>query len=159
GGGQKLKSVSISGSKKLLLKEGLGEGGEKNVLLINSRSLPMLESVWMEDYPDVASIIDFGAEAATNWSQLSHLHLPSSLTRLGIINFEKLESFSEGLQHLTSLQHLYIGGCLKMKDLPVTLLHSLLSLRIIGCPNLKERCNERGGSYWTLISHIPCILT
>ncbi|GJY57348.1 NB-ARC domains-containing protein [Tanacetum coccineum] len=238
GGGQKLKSVSIRNSnEKVLLKE-------KNVLLlINTKTMPMLQSVIISEHPNVASIIEFGGnfihltrliiidckstaesdlqlqslnslttliirecksmdvptdgllwppnlrvltigelkkpisewgpqefpsklvslqlwgerEATTNWSQLSHLRLPSSLTRLWIINFEKLESFSEGLQHLTSLQHLYIHSCPKMKDLPQTLLPSLLHLRIWECPDLKEICSKRGGSYWTLISHIPRI--
>ncbi|GJZ70428.1 NB-ARC domains-containing protein [Tanacetum coccineum] len=247
GGGQKLKSVSIYSNEKVLLKEELelGGGGEKNVLLINNKTMPMLQHVIVSYHPNVASIIEFGGnfihltklriynckstaeslfgdlqlqsltsltnlkirecpsmdvptdglwppnlrfldigklkkpisewgpqefpsklvdltlegekEAVTNWSQLSHLHLPSSLTRLWIINFEKLESFSEGLQHFTSLQHLYIYDCPKMKDLPETLLPSLLSLRIRECRDLKERCSKRGGSYWTLISHIPRI--
>ncbi|GKF84747.1 hypothetical protein Tco_0249645, partial [Tanacetum coccineum] len=43
-------------------------------------------------------------------SQLSHM-LPSSLTELVLLYFGKLESVSMGLQHLTSLQHLYIGFC------------------------------------------------
>ncbi|GJW13186.1 NB-ARC domains-containing protein [Tanacetum coccineum] len=43
----------------------------------------------------------------TSGSQLSHM-LPSSLTTLWLNNFEKLESVSNGLQHLTSLQHLDI---------------------------------------------------
>nr|GEV40054.1 NB-ARC domains-containing protein [Tanacetum cinerariifolium] len=212
--------------------------------VINTKTMPVLESVWISEYPNLALIIDFGGnfihlttlriedcksteslfgdlqlqtltsltnleivdcpsmdvptdglwppnlrvlqigqlkkpisewgpqkfptslvnltlygrgEVATNWSELSHLHLPSSLTRLWIINFEKLESFSEGLQHLTSLQHLYINRCPKMKDLPQTLLPSLLSLYITGCPDLEKRCSKRGRSYWTLISHIPQI--
>ncbi|PWA51215.1 NBS-LRR resistance-like protein [Artemisia annua] len=245
GGGQKLKSVGILGCEKLLLlKEELGEGGEKNKLVINSKSMPMLEYVRISNHPNLASIIDFGGnfihlttlgirdcnsreeslfvdhqlqsltslitleikycpsmdvptaglwppnlrkleigglkkpisewgpqkfpstlvyltlwgrrEAATNWSHLSHLHLPSSLTRLRIINFKNLETVSEGLQHLTSLQHLEIFSCRKIKDLPETLFPSLLSLEIGGCPNLKERCS-RGGSHWPQISHIPKI--
>ncbi|KAJ0717042.1 putative virus X resistance protein-like, coiled-coil [Helianthus annuus] len=71
--------------------------------------------------------------------------------------FKNLESVSMGLQHLTSLQHLTISYCPTMKDLPEMLFPSLLSLRILGdCP-LKERCSKNG-SYWPLISHIPCIL-
>ncbi|PWA87942.1 NBS-LRR resistance-like protein [Artemisia annua] len=222
GGGQKLKSVDIWECKKLMIEE-LGEGGEKNRLLINSKSMPMLEFVLIEDHPDVASIIEFGGnfihlttlrieycnstdeslfadlqlpsltkltitncpsmdvptaglwppnlrvltigrlkkpisewgpqkfptslvnltlwggtEAATNWSQLSHLHIPSSLTSLKIWRFDNLETVSEGLQHLTSLQHLIIERCPKIKDLPETLLPSLLHLYISECPNLKE---------------------
>ncbi|KAL9996743.1 putative virus X resistance protein-like, coiled-coil [Helianthus debilis subsp. tardiflorus] len=89
-------------------------------------------------------------------SEFSHL-LPSSLTSLKITRFEKLESVSMGLQHLTSLKHLFFYNCPKMMDLPEMLLPSLLSLYILGdCPNLKERCSKKG-SYWPLISHIPCL--
>ncbi|KAJ0860636.1 putative leucine-rich repeat domain superfamily [Helianthus annuus] len=92
-----------------------------------------------------------------NFSQLSHL-FPSSLTSLGIVQFDNLESLSWGLQHLTSLQHLSIIYCPKVNDLPETLLPSLLSLRIkYNCPKLKERCAGRGSHYWPRISHIPCI--
>ncbi|KAJ0860262.1 putative leucine-rich repeat domain superfamily [Helianthus annuus] len=111
-------------------------------------------------------------------SQISHI-LPSTLTSLRIDGFDKLESFSVGLQHLqsltfykcpnlkkvyshpqhlTSLHHLSFGDCPKMKDLPEMLLPSLLRLDILyNCPDLKEKCSKKG-SYWPLISHIPCIL-
>ncbi|CAI9277642.1 unnamed protein product [Lactuca saligna] len=59
------------------------------------------------------------------FDKLSHL-FPSSLTLLRIDGFEKLESVSMGLQHLTSLQELFIWICPKMKDLPEKLLPSLL---------------------------------
>ncbi|XP_023735403.1 putative disease resistance RPP13-like protein 1 isoform X2 [Lactuca sativa] len=88
------------------------------------------------------------------FDQLSHL-LPSSLTIFGIEGFEKLESVSTGLQHLTSLQHLFIEYCPKMKDLPQNLLPLLLVLWIYECPNLKEK-SSKGGYYWPQISLIPC---
>ncbi|KAJ0860857.1 putative virus X resistance protein-like, coiled-coil [Helianthus annuus] len=91
-----------------------------------------------------------------NFRQLSHL-FPSSLTRLWIFNFDKLESLSLGLQHLTSLQHLGIEFCPKMKHLPKQLLPSLLSLYISNCPKLRKRCEGRGSHYYPLISHIPDI--
>ncbi|XP_071733877.1 putative disease resistance RPP13-like protein 1 [Rutidosis leptorrhynchoides] len=95
--------------------------------------------------------------------QLSSL-LPSSLTSLRLWDFKELETISMGLEHLTSLQHLSIHMCPKLKDLPEMLLPSLLSLNIYKCPKLKERCSKSksriGGSHnnnWPLISHIPCI--
>ncbi|KAJ0717016.1 putative P-loop containing nucleoside triphosphate hydrolase, leucine-rich repeat domain superfamily [Helianthus annuus] len=117
-----------------------------------------------------------GEDGVSGCSQFSHL-LPSSLTYLGIDGFQNLESFSVGLQHLqrlsfrfcpnlkkvsshpqhlTSLHHLSFLFCPKMMDLPEMLLPSLLRLVILGdCP-MKERCSKNG-SYWPLISHIPCI--
>ncbi|PWA43209.1 NB-ARC domains-containing protein [Artemisia annua] len=92
----------------------------------------------------------------TSGSQLSHM-LPESLTSLYLMRFDKLESFSKGFQHLTYLQHLDIRNCPKMKDLPETLLPSLLSLKIERCPEeLKEKTSRRG-SYCPLISCIPCV--
>ncbi|MFS7926205.1 putative leucine-rich repeat domain superfamily [Helianthus anomalus] len=119
-----------------------------------------------------------GKDEVSSSSEFSHL-FPSSLTSLKIDGFEKLESFSLGLQHLqtlsfdkcpnlkkvcshaqhlTSIQRLSFIHCPKMKDLPEMLLPSLLRLDIWGnCPEgLKERCSKKG-SYWPLISHIPCL--
>ncbi|KAJ0860712.1 putative leucine-rich repeat domain superfamily [Helianthus annuus] len=96
----------------------------------------------------------YGELQVRNFSQLSHL-FPSSLTTLRIFEFDNLESVSMGLQHLTSLQRLDIWYCPKVNDLPEMLLPSLLSLTILECPKLKERCEGRGSHYWPLISHIP----
>ncbi|KAJ0478496.1 putative leucine-rich repeat domain superfamily [Helianthus annuus] len=119
-----------------------------------------------------------GEDGARSCSEFSHL-LPSSLTSLKITAFKNLESVSMGLQHLqslsffncpnlkkvsshpqhlTSLHHLSFAYCPKMMDLPEMLLPSLLRLNIFyNCPEgLKERCCKNG-SYWPLISHIPCI--
>ncbi|KAF5774785.1 putative P-loop containing nucleoside triphosphate hydrolase, leucine-rich repeat domain superfamily [Helianthus annuus] len=148
------------------------------ILKINKLKKPFFE--WgPQNFP--TSLVELrlyggGEEGARSCNQFSH-NLPSSLTCLKINEFEKLESFSVGLQHLqrlsfehcpnlkkvsshpqllTSLHHLSFGDCPKMKDLPEMLLPSLLSLSILGdCP-LEERCCKNG-SYWPLISHIPCM--
>ncbi|KAD3336326.1 hypothetical protein E3N88_31845 [Mikania micrantha] len=41
--------------------------------------------------------------------------LPSSLTSLNLFDFKKLESLSEGLQHLTCLQHLQLYKCTELR--------------------------------------------
>ncbi|PWA93746.1 NB-ARC domains-containing protein [Artemisia annua] len=81
-------------------------------------------------------------EDVTGGSQLSHM-LPSSLTRLQLWGFKKLESVSEGFQYLTSLKHLEIWNFPNIQDLPEEL-PSLLSLKIIGCPDeLKKKTSRR----------------
>ncbi|KAL4567615.1 hypothetical protein LXL04_023204 [Taraxacum kok-saghyz] len=99
------------------------------------------------------SLVGGPSEDVRNFSQMSHL-LPSSLTSLVISGFEKVESVKVGLQHLTSLQKLFIWDCPKVRDLPEKLLPSLLRLQIIRCPKLKGKI-IKGGSYWPLVSRIP----
>ncbi|KAD3336373.1 hypothetical protein E3N88_31892 [Mikania micrantha] len=84
--------------------------------------------------------------------------LPSSLTSLYLHGFKELESPSEGLQHLTCLQHLHIYNCPNLRDLPETLLPSLSSLRVdSNCSHeLRKKCTRsRKGKYWPIISQIP----
>ncbi|KAJ0483265.1 putative virus X resistance protein-like, coiled-coil [Helianthus annuus] len=258
GGQEKLRSLTIWNCRNLLEKE--WEWGGQKMNNNRSSSMPMLELVWINEWPNLKSIIElndvahltelrihnceslesfpnnltslekleivncprmdaslpgwvwppnlrsleigklkkpfsewgpqtfptslvklklWGEDGAGSSSEFSHL-LPSSLTSLEIHGFEKLESFSMGLQHLqslcfvfcpnmkkvcshpqrlTSLQHLTFSHCPKMMDLPEMLLPSLLSLNIwLGDypEGLKERCSKKG-SYWPLISHIPCL--
>ncbi|PWA80081.1 NB-ARC domains-containing protein [Artemisia annua] len=110
--------------------------------------------------PSLVDLWLFGGSAeeddVTSGSQLSHM-LPSSLTYLDLLGFKKLERVSKGLQHLTSLQHLYITNCPKIQDLPEELLPSLLSLFIDGCTDEMKEKTSRRGSYWPIISYIPCL--
>ncbi|PWA31105.1 NB-ARC domains-containing protein [Artemisia annua] len=110
--------------------------------------------------PSLVDLLLIGGSAeeddVTSGSQLSHM-LPSSLTRLHLWGFKKLESVSKGLQHLTSLQHLSIHDCPKMKDLPEELLPSLSSLEISVFTYELEEKTSRRGSYWPLISYIPYV--
>ncbi|KAJ0478598.1 putative P-loop containing nucleoside triphosphate hydrolase, leucine-rich repeat domain superfamily [Helianthus annuus] len=130
-----------------------------HTLYIGGLKKPILE--WRpQNFP--TTLVDLGLycsqseeDDVSRCSQLSHL-LPSSLTTLRIDRFKKLKSVSVGVQHLTSLQHLFLGDCPKMKHLPDILLPSLLSLKIKKCPKLEGRCSRRG-SYWSRISHISSI--
>ncbi|KAL8230146.1 hypothetical protein R6Q59_000518 [Mikania micrantha] len=85
--------------------------------------------------------------------------LPSSLTSLSLDDFNELEYLSEGLQHLTCLQHLKISNCPKLRDLPETLLPSLSSLKIYSgdfSEELRRKCSRRKkGKYCPIISQIP----
>nr|GEY83359.1 NB-ARC domains-containing protein [Tanacetum cinerariifolium] len=127
-------------------------------VLVNLRTLRVSDCSKLKFPPSLVDLRLWGGSAeeddVSSGSQLSHM-LPSSLTKLALCFFGKLESVSMGLQHLTSLQHLRISSCPKIQDLPETLLPSLLTLRIWRCPdNLKEKISRRG-SYWLFVSYIP----
>ncbi|XP_060670486.1 putative disease resistance protein At3g14460 [Ziziphus jujuba] len=82
--------------------------------------------------------------------------LPKSLITLRIQHFENLKKFSAGLQCLTSLQHVYLINCEKLKSLPERgLLRSLLKLEISGCKLLQKKCKRDTGPFWPRIAHIP----
>ncbi|XP_059638979.1 putative disease resistance protein RGA1 [Cornus florida] len=82
--------------------------------------------------------------------------LPSTLTSLWIEKLPNLESIPlKALQNLTTLQHLAISHCPKLRSLPKEGLPStLLSLQLVRCPHLRERCQ---GDYWPNIAHIPYV--
>ncbi|XP_039166523.1 putative disease resistance RPP13-like protein 1 isoform X1 [Eucalyptus grandis] len=84
---------------------------------------------------------------------------PSSLTELHIRNMRNVERLSRGLRnHLSSLQHLWIVDCPKLRDLPEDgLPPSLRELWIWNCEILKGRCSKHTGNYWPLIQEIPYV--
>ncbi|XP_076914839.1 uncharacterized protein LOC143573977 [Bidens hawaiensis] len=81
--------------------------------------------------------------------------LPASLTSLQINGFMELESLSEGMQHLTRLEHLHILSCPKVRDLLEALLPSLSSLWLFDSSlELRKHCSRKG-KYWPAISQMP----
>ncbi|GJV60230.1 hypothetical protein Tco_1466330 [Tanacetum coccineum] len=128
-GRQKLKSTSIIGYKKVLLKEEveLGEGGEKNVLLINTKTMPMLQDIRISSHPNVASIIEFGGNFIR-------------LTTLIIIDCKSTTESDLELQSLTSLTILMIIDC-KSMDVPTDGLWPR-NLRALFIGNLKKPISE-----------------
>ncbi|KAM0008428.1 putative virus X resistance protein-like, coiled-coil [Helianthus debilis subsp. tardiflorus] len=137
-----LRFLSIGG-----LKKPISEWGLQNF----PPSLFMLHLYGDEN----SGVVSFGAK--TDEEDISSFRLPSSLIYLNIWGFNELESVSEGMQHLTCLQHLNIHNCRKLRDLPETLLPSLSSLVVVGCsPELMKKCSRsRKGKYWPMISQIP----
>lgn len=91
-----------------------------------------------------------------SFSKVGNL-LPSGLTKLHISKLVNLESLSVGLQHLTSLEVLWIRQCPKLRSLPVMVLPTLSNLEITGSPLLRRRCLKEKGDYWPRIDHIPCV--
>ncbi|KAL7203491.1 hypothetical protein ACSBR2_016723 [Camellia fascicularis] len=83
--------------------------------------------------------------------------LPTSLIVLHIQDFRNLEKLSSKLfQNLASLEYLYIGGCPRLKSLPVQRLPpSLEHLCIRSCPRLTGKCEKGKGKYWPHLAHIP----
>nr|XP_007163962.1 hypothetical protein PHAVU_L001800g [Phaseolus vulgaris]ESW35956.1 hypothetical protein PHAVU_L001800g [Phaseolus vulgaris] len=79
--------------------------------------------------------------------------LPRSLSCLVISECPNLKNMHyKGLCHLSSLR---LGDCPSLQCLPEEgLPKSISSLSIIGCPLLKERCQNPDGEDWEKIAHI-----
>lgn len=86
--------------------------------------------------------------------------LPTNLTFLYISKFPAMESLNKkGLQHLTSLEQLWIQDCPKLKYMPDEGFPASLSfLRINECPLLKKSCQRKKGKEWRKIAHIDCVM-
>ncbi|KAJ0851128.1 putative leucine-rich repeat domain superfamily [Helianthus annuus] len=115
GGQEKLRSVRILKCRKLLEMEW---GGQK--MTNNNSSMPMLESVWISDWPNLKSVIELNC--------LVHL------TEFRIEDCEGLESIPD---NLTSIKKLEIINCPKL-DVSFLLdnLTSLKELQIVNCPSM-----------------------
>ncbi|KAL9258273.1 putative disease resistance RPP13-like protein [Drosera capensis] len=85
--------------------------------------------------------------------------LPTGLTRLTIWDCKNLKRLDgKGLQNLTSLVELNIGGCYLLQSLPKEGLPlSVSRLMIAFCAKLEASCRRKGGKDWPRISRIPWI--
>ncbi|XVF37649.1 hypothetical protein REPUB_Repub20aG0027800 [Reevesia pubescens] len=84
----------------------------------------------------------------------------SKLTDLVLGEIGDLDSLQEEfLKNLTSLRFLEIESCINLASIPEGMqrLTSLTELRIIDCPQLRERCGRDIGVDWPNIAHIKDI--
>ncbi|KDO55758.1 hypothetical protein CISIN_1g040304mg [Citrus sinensis] len=86
--------------------------------------------------------------------------LPTSLTWIRISDFPKLERLSsKGFHYLVSLESLEVFSCPNFTSFPEAgFPSSLLSLKIIGCPLLGNKCRKDKGQEWPKIAHIPYVV-
>ena len=99
------------------------------------------------------------------WAKLNSLpdeiqHF-TSLKSLDINNFDGLDALPEWLCNLSSLKRLELRSCKNLMYLPTSQamqrLTKLQSLWIFYCPKLKERCAEGSGAERSKIVHIPSV--
>nr|XP_004303085.2 PREDICTED: putative disease resistance RPP13-like protein 1 isoform X3 [Fragaria vesca subsp. vesca] len=91
-------------------------------------------------------------------SFLKDYPLPHTSTSLSIQRLPDLESISEVLENLTSLEKLTIRECDKLQSLPETGLPATISaLTIQNCSLLKHRCGKDKGEDWSKIKNIPFV--
>ncbi|RVX00419.1 putative disease resistance protein [Vitis vinifera] len=87
--------------------------------------------------------------------------LPTTLTSLSISGFQNLESLTSlSLQTLTSLEHLWIDDCPKLRSILPSeglLPDTLSQLHMRQCPHLQQRYSKEEGVDWPKIAHIPCV--
>ncbi|KAM7529988.1 hypothetical protein LguiB_033398 [Lonicera macranthoides] len=82
------------------------------------------------------------------------------LTRVSVIQCERLTTLSASLENFTSLEFLQIVNCPNLLSLPkgIQSLTKLQSLHICYCPHISRRYSENGGDLRHHISHIPNII-
>ncbi|KAK4591910.1 hypothetical protein RGQ29_016395 [Quercus rubra] len=165
----------------------------------SSSHLSKLKSMTIGNLPDVVSLPDGWVSNLISLESLyisscKELNLGSDvdgmewrhlnrLTYLGFNDLPKLNSLPVGLQHVTTLETLYIGycenlktlprwignlislkaftidNCLNLKSLPDEMhdLSSLQTLVIYNCPELQRRCEKETGQDWDKITHITTV--
>ncbi|KAJ9685545.1 hypothetical protein PVL29_017542 [Vitis rotundifolia] len=129
--------------------------------ITNCNKLMACRMEWrLQTLPFLRSLGIGGLEEERSKSFPEERFLPSTLTSLSIGDFPNLKSLdNKGLEHLTSLETLWIEKCEKLESLPKQGLPlSLSRLYIRKCPLLEKRCQRDKGKKWPNISHIPSIV-
>jgi hypothetical protein len=132
-----LKTIDIRNCEKLIASR-MGWG---------LQNLPFLRSL----------IIDSNSEDVESFPE--EPLLPTSLTSLHIQSFPNLKSLDKkGLQHLNTLEYLWIRNCPKLNCMPKQgLPPSLSMLSIDKCPLLKKKLQSKKGKEWRKIAHLERI--
>jgi hypothetical protein len=132
-----LKTIDIRNCEKLIASR-MGWG---------LQNLPFLRSL----------IIDSNSEDVESFPE--EPLLPTSLTSLHIQSFPNLKSLDKkGLQHLNTLEYLWIKNCPKLNCMPKQgLPPSLSMLSIDKCPLLKKKLQSKKGKEWRKIAHLERI--
>ncbi|KAM4087609.1 hypothetical protein ACB094_07G007800 [Castanea mollissima] len=95
----------------------------------------------------------------TNDGDEMEWHGLQSLCNLTFSFLPNLATLPVGIQHLPSLQKLWIDGCTSLSAIPewICNLTSLQTLEISNNPILSKRCEREAGEDWGKIAHIPSI--
>ncbi|KAJ3708525.1 hypothetical protein LUZ61_012230 [Rhynchospora tenuis] len=129
-------------------------------------SLPRLESLYIRDCQELVEVLVcskslkfVGIIECPKISQEGLVELTNltELRSLKLSSCTKWRAWPENMEHLPSLQHLWILNCPGIESFPEGVqrrLPSLQNLWIRNCPALERRCTS-GGDYWHLVSPIP----
>nr|AGT75396.1 CC-NBS-LRR disease resistance protein [Cicer arietinum] len=131
-----LKKLTIEACEGVISFEDEGEENENYSLKLERFSIDKL--------PNLAAL--------PGWLRQSD----KTLRYLGLSECSSLMALPEWLVNMTSLETLLIADCPNL-TLPqqIDCLQNLQNLKIYGCPQLVERCNQNTGPDWCKIAHIP----
>ncbi|KAK4564507.1 hypothetical protein RGQ29_006541 [Quercus rubra] len=130
---------------------------ESELRLVNSSLKALEETIEMNNRGGRAS--SFPSSSSSSSSSFSPPL--SKLKQLILWRIPELESLpEEWFKNLTSLEILDIWQCPNLTSLPEGMSHltSLQTLKIVGCPQLEQRCEKENGEDWDKISHIPNLI-
>ncbi|XP_050386315.1 disease resistance protein TAO1-like [Argentina anserina] len=152
-----LQKLEISGCPSLLSfpKQGL-PSSLRELIVTDCEKLNPMHQWRLHKLSSLDVLIIGGFPGLKSFSK--YYPLPHTLTSLSIQRLPDLESISEALENLTSLEKLSIGECDKLQSLPeMGLPATICTLTIQHCSLLKHRCEKDKGEDWSKIKNIPFV--